>query len=77
MAGELNEVSFSYHAPFDGPAVRFSMADAHGGEHWQLRSVTGSKSLRKVREEALDEIAGHIERGLPPGEVIVRKRPDA
>lgn len=67
----LFEHSIAYYPPLDGPAVRLSMADSHGGEHWRIVSARPGASLRAARTRAREAIEEHIARGLPPGEVGV------
>lgn len=53
-----------------GNAVRLSMADDHGGEHWRIIPIDGNaEKYRKDRDAALDTIEDAIARGDDPGEV--------
>ena len=54
-----------------GKAVRLSVYDAHGGEHYAIVSDRGGAQSRADKESALNAIADAVENGDDPGAVDV------
>ena len=53
-------------------AVRISVQDAHGGEHWALvPQDAGRRVNRERREPALEQLYEHADRGYDLGQVLL------
>lgn len=66
---------FSFYSPLlDRQAIRLSMSDDFGGEHFAIVPLpeTG-KSLRELRDRVLMAIESSIDSGLAPGQIPVPK----
>ncbi len=63
---------FSFWSPVLGSqALRISMADDHGAEHFVIVPVEPGRKLREARIQALGALSTNITAGRPPGEVKV------
>lgn len=62
---------FRFYSPiYDSECIRLSVPDANGHEFFAIVPDPGlGKSLRDLRDKALDAIEAAIDAGLSPGQV--------